>query len=404
MFNLDKSIVLWKNEFYKNDSFTNDDIEELEGHLLDKIYALIKSGLSEEEAFIKAKDSIGTAEVLYDDFSIVNKMAIVSKRIILGLFGYVFIVFLNNIIRSITISISSPFATTLDNRQLGEYNIVGMIIHLMSGNRANALNGLSFVISSIFYIILIHFLVSNKFNIINTISNKVNSIIQSKPYLAIPKIISVMILLTLLIIGTPMAYTMVLNNINPNEISSVYIGTNISRYMFDFILVVIFIYTLYSKVRSNKNLYFTLCGYLTGNILIITIPIIVFNIISRLNTSRIGFKLTYFVLYVAIAGLIILMSILIKSKLVIKSNNKVKLLIDRSMKMKVLLGIFMLIVYGGIILYVPHININLIFSKGIDIDKYLVMGNVMELFIIMLAQAIISIVLIKKTKLKRKIA
>ncbi|MGD8777487.1 MAG: ABC transporter permease [Ignavibacteria bacterium] len=68
MFNLEKSIKRWHKQLRKNQSLEDGCIEELEAHLRDEIEKEISLGLSEEEAFTKAKEFIGNTEKLAGEY------------------------------------------------------------------------------------------------------------------------------------------------------------------------------------------------------------------------------------------------------------------------------------------------------------------------------------------------
>lgn len=68
MFNLNKEIQNWKKSLHKNPSLEDGYINELESHLRDKIEDYTNKGMSEKEAFEKAKDEIGEPEKIGAEF------------------------------------------------------------------------------------------------------------------------------------------------------------------------------------------------------------------------------------------------------------------------------------------------------------------------------------------------
>ncbi|HKI79227.1 MAG TPA: ABC transporter permease [Ignavibacteriaceae bacterium] len=68
MFSLEKEIKSWKKSLRKNPSLEDGYIEELESHLRDKIEDYVNKGMSEEEAFEKAKNEIGEIENIGAEF------------------------------------------------------------------------------------------------------------------------------------------------------------------------------------------------------------------------------------------------------------------------------------------------------------------------------------------------
>jgi|GEM_PF-72945 len=68
MFDLEKEINRWKKSLHKNPSLEEGYIEELESHLRDLIENFTNKGMSENEAFTKAKNEIGEAENIGAEF------------------------------------------------------------------------------------------------------------------------------------------------------------------------------------------------------------------------------------------------------------------------------------------------------------------------------------------------
>ncbi|MGD8777490.1 MAG: ABC transporter permease [Ignavibacteria bacterium] len=79
MFNLKKEIKKWKSSIRKNSSLEDGYIEELESHLRDEIEKDVSLGISEEEAFNKAKESIGNLENVACDYYKSDTTSIISK-------------------------------------------------------------------------------------------------------------------------------------------------------------------------------------------------------------------------------------------------------------------------------------------------------------------------------------
>lgn len=81
-FSLEKEIKQWRSEFSNSSSFSDDNVEELETHLLDEISALNEKGLTYEEAFWIAKNRIGSTSVLQQEYKKVNKSLDLYNKII----------------------------------------------------------------------------------------------------------------------------------------------------------------------------------------------------------------------------------------------------------------------------------------------------------------------------------
>ena len=98
MFDLNKNISNWKLSLSNNESFTRENIDELKSHLNDQISALKDAGLNDEEAFWVAQKRIGTIDSLNSEFSKINKLNILKKKIywmltgIAGMLMYIFFV------------------------------------------------------------------------------------------------------------------------------------------------------------------------------------------------------------------------------------------------------------------------------------------------------------------------
>lgn len=98
MFNLNNRILNWKNSLKSRDSFTNENIDELESHLNEQICDLNLAGLNDEEAFWVAQKRIGTIQNLDIEYTKVNSLNIFKKKIHWMLTGvimfmlYIFIV------------------------------------------------------------------------------------------------------------------------------------------------------------------------------------------------------------------------------------------------------------------------------------------------------------------------
>ena len=79
-FNLEKSIEVWKERLSKG-NMSGDNIFELEDHLYDEISTLQGIGLSEEEAFMVAKNRMGDTAMLSTEFGKVNRDLVLLNRL-----------------------------------------------------------------------------------------------------------------------------------------------------------------------------------------------------------------------------------------------------------------------------------------------------------------------------------
>ena len=81
-FRIEKGIEIWKAGLIQNSNMTQDNVEELESHLLDEIHELQEIGLSLEESFLIAKKRIGKTKELANEFGKVNKGVNLRNRIL----------------------------------------------------------------------------------------------------------------------------------------------------------------------------------------------------------------------------------------------------------------------------------------------------------------------------------
>ena len=79
MFDLEKEIKKWKKSLHKHEVFEDGLIADIELHLRDTYAAQRESGLTEEEAFNKAVNQIGTAESIAAEYQ-KNKMVRLNRR------------------------------------------------------------------------------------------------------------------------------------------------------------------------------------------------------------------------------------------------------------------------------------------------------------------------------------
>ena len=82
MFNLNEEIKNWKLQLQKHGTTTGNNLEELEGHLLEEIDNLKEVGLSEKESFLVASHRLGNTENISEEFCKVNKPVILAQRLL----------------------------------------------------------------------------------------------------------------------------------------------------------------------------------------------------------------------------------------------------------------------------------------------------------------------------------
>lgn len=69
MFDLEKAIIEWKKNLYKNQALEDSHIVELEESLRDEVDALIETGMKQEEAFLRVSMEMGKSEEIGTEFA-----------------------------------------------------------------------------------------------------------------------------------------------------------------------------------------------------------------------------------------------------------------------------------------------------------------------------------------------
>lgn len=88
-FNLEQELEHWTQQLTGSGRFSQDNIEELKGHLLDQLDELQRAGLAQDEAFYIALRRIGKVDVLKQEFGKVNALELFRSRLMLLLNGIV---------------------------------------------------------------------------------------------------------------------------------------------------------------------------------------------------------------------------------------------------------------------------------------------------------------------------
>lgn len=89
MFDLNKSILNWKKSLQSCDSFTRENIDELESHLNEQIADLTETGLNDEEAFWVAQKRIGSINTLSYEYNKINVWEGIRKRLLWMIIGFI---------------------------------------------------------------------------------------------------------------------------------------------------------------------------------------------------------------------------------------------------------------------------------------------------------------------------
>jgi hypothetical protein len=118
MFDLDKSILEWKQSFQQGSSIDQESIEELESHLRESVADLNRKGLNDEESFFVAINRLGHASSLKAEFKKNSSLGANQDRLIWMLSGYLGI----NLCGILSSAVVSSFATGM------AYTGVGSIV------------------------------------------------------------------------------------------------------------------------------------------------------------------------------------------------------------------------------------------------------------------------------------
>ncbi|MGB5942143.1 MAG: permease prefix domain 1-containing protein [Leeuwenhoekiella sp.] len=86
-FDLTQNVVNWKADLHSKENLTQENILELESHLLDEIESLKTKTLSEEEAFFVAIKRLGNSESLSQEYGKVNSNIINWEKLLTQLQG-----------------------------------------------------------------------------------------------------------------------------------------------------------------------------------------------------------------------------------------------------------------------------------------------------------------------------
>ena len=81
MFDLEQSIVKWRQQMSANGIKSSEALNELESHLAEDIEQQIRSGLSAQQAFETSVQRIGTSHVLKTEF---RKLGLLNSRKLVG--------------------------------------------------------------------------------------------------------------------------------------------------------------------------------------------------------------------------------------------------------------------------------------------------------------------------------
>lgn len=238
MFDLNKSILSWKQNLKLNDSFTNENIDELESHLNEQICDLTESGLNDEEAFWVAQKRIGTIQSLNQEFIKINKLNIFKKKVHWMLTGIVLMILYIFFVDSISNTISSIGL-------LYKFNLITVTY-------------VNYFINEVLFILLASFLIwlftVEKGKNIELIGNKINSLFNNSKFARIT-----ILLFIFSIIGFFFLTFYFRSNLNISLVQSDYYSEykDLVRFLGQVLLAfhsVVMIIIYYFSFKSNKKL------------------------------------------------------------------------------------------------------------------------------------------------------
>lgn len=101
MFNLNRAMKDWQENFADNEQINPTEIEELRNHLEDEIENCKNQNLTEEEAFMVANHRLGSVDRLEQEYQMVHPNRIWQSRFIWMITGFIAVTVLNTIVRII---------------------------------------------------------------------------------------------------------------------------------------------------------------------------------------------------------------------------------------------------------------------------------------------------------------
>lgn len=112
-FDLNNAIHRWRENLATSPAFRAENLDELEAHLRDSVGALVAKGLSEEEAWWVAQRRTGSANLLNQEYSVINAEHVWLERLIWMVAGFVLIGWLSTVTGVLT-DLSTAAALALD--------------------------------------------------------------------------------------------------------------------------------------------------------------------------------------------------------------------------------------------------------------------------------------------------
>jgi hypothetical protein len=238
MFELKEAIENWKQKLSCSNSFTTNDIEELESHLLDAIDALKEKDLSEEEAFFVATSRLGSVNLLSSEFIKVNTRTIYLKRVAWFISGYILIYFIQQLINSI-----SFFLTVA----IDKAKIIYLNVDTSSYSYGFSYSYLCIGISIVFFLIFLYLLLGKKHQLLIKIKSVFSKFYNCNKLLLF---LFYFILIFMNSIGFGLLTPLMIQTTNSTRYIEIASSSNIFGIVFSVILCLSLILIL---VRENKQ-------------------------------------------------------------------------------------------------------------------------------------------------------
>lgn len=267
MSDLEKNILSFKKKLSERNILTEDDITELETHIIDKVGDLKENGLNEDDAFNKAVSDLGSIDEIAAEYSKVNLSA--NVKFMLLCFGYFTINLLLSTIYIISISVSY-FIQNIKSAY--DYKCTDPLESIYNGEPNYPV--LCILLINVALILLMLYLIFKKNNnLLSMISDKILLIQSSKPVIKFA--VSFLIVLTpiLLSILISLMFNHLLNTM------TFCVEQYKRNYMFvDFILLLSFIIRYMKSKASDSPSSYMILGYLLILIVNRFVPSLVLDI------------------------------------------------------------------------------------------------------------------------------
>lgn len=121
-FDLTRATQHWLSQLEQGGTFTNDDLQELQSHLLDGVDALQATGLNQQEAFLVATHRVGNVEVLAQEFGKLDRPSQPQRESVLLLIGVVSFMLIKNTVETV-----SDFGAVVLARYLGDSLLASLL-------------------------------------------------------------------------------------------------------------------------------------------------------------------------------------------------------------------------------------------------------------------------------------